>query len=139
MVAVRQADEVRALCQGLESDIACVKYDAARSLRRMSEQAPERVYPRFDLFFELFEGDNTFLRWGATRILGNLAAVDTRKSVSTGACRVLPVRGHEMIGAANVMQAAAPIRGQAAPGRPHRQRGGQGRVRPTMPRRNAGW
>ena len=115
-MAVRQADEVAALCQGLQSDTACVKYGAARSLRRISEQAPERVYPCFDLFFELFEGDNTFLRWGATRILGNLAPVDTKKRLDRRLPRFLaPLRGHEMIGAANVLQAAA----QIATAKPH--------------------
>jgi hypothetical protein len=73
---VPPARSIEAILEGLRSPTARVKYGSAKSLRLLSEQSPGRLYSHFDLFFGLFEGDSTFLRWGATRILGNLATVD---------------------------------------------------------------
>ena len=101
---------LEALLEGLRSPSADVKYGSAKSLRLLSEQSPDRLYPHFDLFFALFEGGNTFLRWGATRILGNLAAVDREGKLEAAFDRFFaPIPGHEMIGAANVMAAAAQL------------------------------
>lgn len=101
---------IEALLEGLRSPTAGVKYGSAKSLRLLSEQSPGRLYSHFDLFFGLFEGDNTFLRWGATRILGNLAAVDREGKLDAAFDRFFaPILGRELIGAANVINAAARI------------------------------
>jgi hypothetical protein len=107
---VRRPERIDALFEGLGSPAARVKYGSAKVLRLVSEQAPDLLYPRFDFFLRLLEGGNTFLRWGATRILGNLAAVDRDGKLE----KVLdwyfaPVSGHEMIGAANAIGSAAKI------------------------------
>jgi hypothetical protein len=87
-----------------------VKYGRSKDLRKLSEEKPERLYPRFDEFLRMFEGENTILRWNATRILGNLAAVDRENRLEAVLDRFLaPITGHEMIGAGNVIAAAAQI------------------------------
>ena len=101
---------IQELLLGLDSDKARIRYGAAKALRQCSVQDPAEVYPHFDRFLTLMEGDNTFLRWGSERILGNLAAVDRENKFEDVLDRFLaPVTGHEMIGAANVMAAAAQI------------------------------
>ena len=108
--SMARARSIESLLEGLRSPSADVKYGCAKSLRLLSEQTPERLYPHFDLFFSLFEGQNTILRWGATRILGNLAAADREDKLEAAFDRFFaPVLGHEMIGAANVIQAASQI------------------------------
>jgi len=107
---VPKTKSIDTLLEGLRSPSAGVKYGSAKSLRLLSEQSPDRLYPHFELFFGLFEGDNTILRWGSTRILGNLAAVDREGKLDAAFDRFFtPVLGREMIGAANVIAAAAQI------------------------------
>lgn len=104
------------LLRGLDSGKARIRYGAAKALRECSEQDPAQVYPHFDRFVALMEGDNTFLRWGSERILGNLAAVDREDKFDRVLDRFLaPISGHEMIGAANAIDAAA----QIARAKPH--------------------
>ncbi len=101
---------IEELLVGLDSDKPCIRYGAAKALRQCSVQNPAEVYPHFDRFLTLMEGDNTFLRWGSERILGNLAAVDRDNRFEDVLDRFLaPVTGHEMIGAGNVIAAAAQI------------------------------
>jgi len=107
---VPKTKSIDTLLEGLRSPSAGVKYGSAKSLRLLSEQSPDRLYPHFELFFGLFEGGNSFLRWGATRILGNLAAVDREGKLDARFDRFFaPVMGHELIDAANVITAAAQI------------------------------
>lgn len=107
---LRHPERIAELFEGLASGRAGVKYGSAKVLRLVSERSPELLYPHFDLFFRLFEGDNTFLRWGSTRILGNLACVDRDGKFEQVFGRYFaPVAEHEMIGAANVIAAAARI------------------------------
>jgi hypothetical protein len=104
------------LADALRAPAPRVKYGAAKRLRLLSETSPEKLYSRFDMFFGLFQGENTFLRWGATRILGNLAAVDRDGKLEQVFDRFFaPIRGCELIGAANVIAAA----GQIALAKPH--------------------
>ena len=93
-----------------------VKYAAAKALRKISEERPQTIYPYFDDLLRLFENENTFLRWGATLTLGNLAAVDRDGRFEKVLDRFLaPIMGREMIGAANVIIAAS----QIAAAQPH--------------------
>ena len=108
--AARTPERIGRLFERLESDKADVKYGAAKALRQISEERPEDLYPHFDDLLRLFEGENTILRWGATRILGNLAVADVEGRMEKVFDRYFaPISGHEMIGAANVIVAAAQI------------------------------
>jgi len=101
---------IEELLLSLDSDKPGIRYGAAKALRQCSVEHPAEVYPHFDRFLALMEGDNTFLRWGSERILGNLAAVDRDNKFEDVLDRFLaPVTGHEMISAANVIAAAAQI------------------------------
>jgi hypothetical protein len=112
--AVSRADcsseQVDALCDGLASPQARTKYGSAKELRRLSEVDPGLLYPRFDFFARLMTGETRILRWDATRILGNLARVDSRGRIEKLLDRYLaPITGSELIGAANAIQGAADI------------------------------
>jgi hypothetical protein len=98
------------LLLGLESGKPRIRYGAAKALRQCSDQDPAQLYPHIDRFLALMDGDNTFLRWGSQRILGNLAAVDCDRKLESALDRILaPISQHEMIGAANAIAAAAQI------------------------------
>lgn len=106
---------IDALFGGLGSKTARVKYGSAKTLRTVSEQAPDLLYPRWDAVVRLLDCDNAFLRWGATRMLGNLAAVDRDDKLEAVFDRFFaPISGPEMVGAANAIVAAAGI-AQAKP------------------------
>jgi hypothetical protein len=108
--AVCAPEQIDALFEGLESKTPRVKYGAAKALRVVSQQSPDVLYPRWDAFVRLLDSDNAFLRWGATQILGDLAAVDRENRFDALADRFFaPISGPEMIGAANAIAAAAGI------------------------------
>jgi hypothetical protein len=76
--------------QGLEDDgflselleAATSKDDAIRSksfkaLLLLSQEHPERLYPRWDHFVDLLGRDNNYLRYQAVYIIANLTRIDT--------------------------------------------------------------
>ena len=104
------AEQVDTLCDGLASPQARTKFGSAKELRRLSEQDPGLLYPRFDFFARLLESENHVLRWDSTRILGHLARVDSECRIDRLLDRYLaPIAGHELIAAANAIQGAADI------------------------------
>jgi hypothetical protein len=104
------AEQVNTLCEGLASPQARTKYGSAKQLRRLSEQDPDLLYPRFDFFAHLMEGETRILRWDSSRILGHLARVDSEGRIDKLLDRYLaPITGHELIAAANAIQGAADI------------------------------
>lgn len=104
------AEQVDALCDGLTSPQARTKYGSAKLLRRLSEEDPGLLYPRFDFFARLMEGETRILRWDSSRILGHLARVDSEGRIDNMLDRYLaPITGKELIGAANAIQGAADI------------------------------
>ena len=106
----RRPEGIGQLLECLKSGKAEVRYGSAKVLRLIGESSPELLYPHFDLFFGLFEGENTFHRWGSAQILGNLAAVDREGKLEKVLGRFLaPIRGREMIAAANAIAAGAKI------------------------------
>jgi hypothetical protein len=107
---LRRPEQVGQLMDCLAALKPEVRYGAAKILKLVSRRAPQLLYPRFDDFFRLFDGDNTILRWASARILGNLAAADVECRFDRVLDRYLtPIRGREMIGAANVIGGAARI------------------------------
>jgi len=95
---------------GLDAPAARVKYGCLKDLRRLSEEAPQLLYADFDKFVGLLEHTNSIFRWNAAHILANLARVDRSRKLAPLLGRFLqPIRGPQMIAAANVMQAAAVI------------------------------
>jgi len=104
------AEQVNTLCDGLASPEARTKYGSAKQLCRLSEQDPDLLYPRFDFFVHLLDGEIRILRWNSSRILGHLARVDSEGRIDKLLDRYLaPITGHELIAAANTIQGAADI------------------------------
>jgi len=95
---------------GLDAPAARVKYGCLKDLRRLSEEAPQLLYADFDRFVRLLDHPNSIFRWNAVHILANLARVDRSRKLAPLLDRLLqPIRGPQMIAAANVIQAAAVI------------------------------
>ena len=102
--------EVDALIKDLNSKQAAVKYKAAKTLSRMSEENPEILYPYFETFVKLLDGTNNILKWNAIDIIGNLAAADTEDKFSSlfGKYYGLLVSG-SLITAAHVVESSPVI------------------------------
>jgi len=95
---------------GLDAPAARVKFGCLKDLRRLSEEAPQLLYPDFDRFARLLDHPNSIYRWNAAHILANLARVDRSRKLAPLLDKFLrPIGGAQMIGAANVIQAAAVI------------------------------
>jgi hypothetical protein len=110
VLAEQAAVGIKDWLRGLDASEARVKYGSSKALRLASRQSPASLYPHFNRFASLLAGDNTILRWNATRTLGYLAAADCDGQLEKIFARFFaPIRGHEMIGAANTIAAGADI------------------------------
>lgn len=91
----------------LATDKPALKYGASRILRILSEEKPALLCPQMEFFIQNLESDNTFLACDATLILGNLAAVDSKKRIDKIFRRYFaPVRGPSLILAGNLTKGA---------------------------------
>jgi len=107
---LRSPELIGDLCLALASPSPRVKYGSAKALSLVSERAPDLLYPRFDFFAGLLDGDNRILRWNAMRIVGNLASADSQEKVEALLDRYLaPISGPELIDAGNTIGGAAAI------------------------------
>jgi hypothetical protein len=107
---IRNPALIPEIIEGLSTDKAWTKYGCAKILRLLSEKKPEILYPWFDLFTDMLESDNSFLKWDAIHILGNLAAVDSENRLERIFDRYFaPIPGPVLITAANVIGGAAKI------------------------------
>ena len=106
----RKPELMDALLDGLSSDVARVKFAAAKALRHLSERAPDLIYPHFDFFANFLRHENSILRWNAILLLGNLAAVDQERKLDRMIDDYLsPIRGPHLIDAGNAMRGATAI------------------------------
>ena len=108
---VRQnPDRLRSVIEGVSSSDTCEKYRAVKTLKFLSEDAPEILYPYWNELLGLLDHDSAFIRWDAMRMIANLAHIDHENRMPRALDRLLkPIGGHEMVGAANAIQAAAII------------------------------
>lgn len=103
------------LLRGLDADKAPIKYGCAKALRILSEQHPELLYPRFDLFVGLLDHKNKILQWEAAFVVSQLARVDSDGKFAAIFDKYFsPIAGPVMITAANVIRGGARI-AQAKP------------------------
>ncbi len=111
----REPELLQALLTAVSSDVARLKFGAAKALRDLSERAPDLIYPHFDFFVSLLRNENSILRWNAILLLGNLAPVDEDCRVDRVIDDYLaPISGPHLIDAANTMRGATAI-GAAKP------------------------
>jgi len=98
------------LLAAVTRDEARARLQAARSLRLLSERAPELIYPHFELFVKLRRDKNSIVRWNAMLVLGNLAVVDTERKLDRMIDNYLaPIDGPHLIDAANTIRGACAI------------------------------
>ena len=105
-----------AIMDGLKADKAPVKYGCAKTLRIISEQRPDLLYPHFDFFVGLLDHENKIFQWEAAFVRSHLARADDDDKFAAAFDRYFsPIPGPVMITAANVIQGGARI----AHTRPH--------------------
>ncbi len=108
--ARKKESPVDALIAGLSSRKGAVKFASAKKLWLLSEKEPEQVYPKFDFFLGLLDGENRILRWNAARILACLAPVDREGRLDAALDKYLsPIPGPDMIAAATAIQSGSRI------------------------------
>ena len=98
------------LIEGIKAPAGTARYACEKSLRIISESRPELLYPYFDVFAELLDHKNSFLKWGGIVIIANLTPVDVdRRFDRLFRKYYAPIRGPVMITAANIIGASAKI------------------------------
>jgi len=114
--AIKKAELLPEIIDGLGADKPRVKYGCAKVLRIVSDKAPGLLYPRFDFFADLLDSDNHILKWEGIYVIANLAAVDTEDRIEAIFERYFaPIPGPTLITAANVVGGGAKI----ASAKPH--------------------
>jgi len=99
-----------AIIEGLIADKAPVKYGCAKTLRIISEQRPDLLYPHFDFFVGLLDHENKIFQWDAAFVLSQLARADDGDKFAAIFDKYFsPITGPVMITAANFIQGGARI------------------------------
>jgi hypothetical protein len=108
--AIADRQQIPRLVEALRSEKSSRKYAYEKALRFISEIRPELLYPYFDIFCDLLDNDNSFLKWGAIMTIANLTAVDTRKKFETVFPKYFaPISGPTMVTAANIIGSSVKI------------------------------
>ncbi len=105
-----EPQQIPALIEGLRAPKGTLRYGYEKVLRLTAERRPEMVYPWFDVFAEMLDCDNSFLKWGAILTIGHLASADTEGKFEAIFARYYgPIPGPAMITAANIIGSSAKI------------------------------
>ena len=108
--AERSSELIEEVLAGVGAGRATVRFGASKALRILSGRVPELLYPHFDFFVAMLDGDNHILQWNATITIANLACVDRDSKIETILDRYLDlISGANMISAANAIRGAAII------------------------------
>lgn len=65
------------LVEIVTSESSSVRYAASKVVRKLSETAPEAVYPHFEAIACWLQAENSFVKWDGILTLANLAGVDS--------------------------------------------------------------
>jgi hypothetical protein len=107
---IKEPECIDQIVEGLKAPRGTARYVCDKVLRLVSEQKPELIYPHFDVFVEMLDHDNSFLKWGAILTLANLAAVDAEgRFEKIFAEYYAPITGSAMVTAANIIGGSARI------------------------------
>jgi len=74
--AIENPSLLAEIFEGVSSTNARIRYGCAKILRIVSEEDPEKLYPRMDFFIGLLDSVKRILKWNALYIIANLATVD---------------------------------------------------------------
>ncbi len=78
-IALEDKEFLSGLIDNLRSKQETVRFNSSKALHLISQQNPEVLYPLWDFFFELIEGDNTYWKCSGIPIIANLTRVDKEK------------------------------------------------------------
>lgn len=106
----KRPESLPGILNGARSRESRVRLASAKILLLISERAPHLVYRHYDSLLGILESENAILRWNATQIIANLAAVDHQERIERMLDRFMnPIYEDEMIGAETCVQAGARI------------------------------
>lgn len=112
---IEDREHIPELVEALQSEKSAKKFAYEKALRIVSEKRPGLIYPYFDVFTELLDSDNSFLKWGAIITVGNLTSVDTKKKFEAIFKKYYaPIAGPVLVTAANIIGSSVTI-AQAKP------------------------
>lgn len=107
---IKRPKKIFVLIEALKVEKRAIKFSYAKVLRLVSERRSDLIYPYFDVFADLLDSDNSFLKWGAIMTVANLTVVDTEnKFESLFHKYYVPIQGPVMITAANIIGSSAKI------------------------------
>lgn len=80
-VVKKNMDLLPKIIEGVTSPNKRIKNGTAKILRTISEDYPERLYPKFDFFVKHMNGNDTILKWLAMDTIANLAPIDKKNRI----------------------------------------------------------
>lgn len=66
------------LIENLKSKKETVRHNSSKALNLISKENPDILYPHWDFFFSLLDGDNTYWKCSGIPIIANLTKVDNK-------------------------------------------------------------
>jgi hypothetical protein len=75
-IALESEDYLSELIANLRSKKETIRFNSSQALYLISQQNPDVLYPLWDFFFELIQGDNTYWKCSGIPIIANLTRVD---------------------------------------------------------------
>jgi len=107
---IKNSKQIPTLIDAVQIEKSSKKFAYEKALRFVSEKQPDLIYPYFDVFIDLLDCENSFLKWGAIITIGNLTAVDTKKKFEAIFKKYYaPITGPTMVTAANIIGSSAAI------------------------------
>ncbi len=75
--AVKDDAVLSLLLENLKTKNETVRYNSSKVLNLLSEENPEVLYPKWDVFVELLVSDHTYWKLSVIPLLANLTRIDT--------------------------------------------------------------
>jgi hypothetical protein len=76
-LAIKNKSALKQVLEGATSENKRIKNASAKCLREISRINPKKLYPEFNFFVKLIDGNDTILKWNSIEVLANLTKVDT--------------------------------------------------------------
>ena len=107
---IKQPEYIEQLIEAVKAPRGTLRYGCEKVLRLVSETRPDLIYPYFDLYTDLLDSDNSFLKWGAILTIANLAEVDSNRKLDKIFDKYFsPITDSVMITAANIIGGSVKI------------------------------
>jgi len=110
-LAVKNKPVLNQVLEGAASENKRIKNASAKCLREVSRINPKKLYPQFDFFVELIDGEDTILKWNAIEVLSNLTDVDTENKFNRKVLNkyISLLSDESMVTAANTISALGKV------------------------------